>query len=193
MDKTKGKLTEYWDNLLFGHLPAHANLDKVGEEVKEHYLFVRLMWMRFIIPLVAFYLVMGLVFRINIFGALFLSLLVFIYSNILPDADILIKKTPEGKSESLWYEIFFLLCFAPIVVYYVSHGKAKPLFSNTFKPFHGLKAALVWAIFLFILGSLFWPDFLLKSLMLPIFGFVGYLFHLVVDDVIKLFSFRGKK
>jgi hypothetical protein len=192
MDKTKGKLTKYWDGLLSDSLPSFANLDKVEEEVKEHYLFVRLMWMRFIIPLVSFYVVMGLIFRINILGALFISFLVFIYSNMLPDADILIKKTPEGQRESLWYEIFFLLCFAPIVVYYVLHGRAKPLFSNTPKPFHSLKAAFIWALFLFLIGNLFWPGVLIKSLMLPLFGLIGFLFHLFVDDVVKLFSF-GKK
>lgn len=188
MQNTKKRLHEYWDELIYSKLPPAAHFTKVHDEVKEHYFLIALTWKRVILPLVVFYVVMSFVFDTYIAGSLFLSLLIFIYGNFIPDSDIFIKTTGEEK-ESLWYEKYFILCFAPVFLYYILKGEASPVYSREQRPFHNLRAVFIWTVFLYIIGSLFWPDILLKRIMFAVFGSAGFLFHLSVDGVIKFLRF----
>ncbi|MCC6448079.1 MAG: hypothetical protein IT215_05275 [Chitinophagaceae bacterium] len=192
MTNTKNRLKEYWDNVVLKRIPPHAQFHKVEDELKEHYTLLMWAWKSFLLPLILLYFILGLIFQSHILGSLFLSLLVFLYSNFLPDSDILINRPQNNEKESLWYEIYFLLCFAPLVLYYIVKGKATPLYSTRPRPFHNLKTAIVWGAFLLIIASLFWPDDLLKKLMLPLFGMAGFSFHLMVDGIINLFWIKNK-
>jgi hypothetical protein len=178
MIKTRERLKEYWDEVVLKRIPPHAQFHKVEDELTEHYTLLLWTWERFLLPLIAIYLILGIFFHIHILASLFISLLFFIYSNFIPDADILVTKIEGEERESLWYELYFLLCFAPISLYYMIQGKAAPLYSRTYRPFHNIRTVFVWGAFLFLISSLFWPDDLLKRVMLPFFGMAGFSFHL---------------
>ena len=182
MKKTKKRLSIYWDNIFLRHIPAYGNFKKVEEEITEHFNFLGIMLKRIILPLITIYLIVALILKINIFGTIFISLLIFIYSNFIPDADFLIKKS---KKDSLWYEKLLLLFFAPIIVYHIIKGEAKPIYSKQERSFHNFKSAIIWAIFLFIMGNILWDEEI-KILIFTSLGFLGYCFHLTVDGVISL-------
>jgi hypothetical protein len=192
MKKTKQRLSDYWDKILLKRIPPYAKFKKVESEIKEHFNFVGWMFKRIIIPSIVFYVVIGLVLNINVFGSLFISLLVFLYSNFLPDLDFLIKNTKNKSKDSLWYEKYSLLFFAPVIMYYIIAGRAKPLYSIENRPFHNFKTVIVYGIFLFIVGSIFWDD-TIKRLMLPIFGMLGFIFHLMVDRKFNETNLENKK
>ena len=192
MIKTRERLKEYWDFVILKKIPPHAHFGKVEDELKEHFSLLMWSWKKFLLPLIIIYIILGVIFKSYILGSLFLSLLVFFYSNFLPDTDILIKKTESNDRESIWYEIYFLLFFAPVFCFYVLKGKADPLYSSRYRPFHNLKTAFVWGVFLLIISSLFWPDDLLKKIMFPLFGIAGFSLHLMVDGIINLFWIRHK-
>src|SRR3989344_2504119 len=173
MYRTQKKFSKYWDKLIHDHLPPHAKLEKFQEEMKEHFSFTLWMVKRFIVPLAIFYVVGGMFLHKNVFCSLFISLIIFLYSNIIPDIDLLIKKS-DREHDSPWYEKYFLLFFAPLIVYYILDGRAHPIHDKEYRPFHNLKTVLIYAVFLFILGNIFWSE-PLKILMLPVFGSLGFL------------------
>lgn len=178
MKRTRSKLSEHWDKLVSKFIVY--KFDKAEEELKEHFDFLAWTFNRIILPLIMFYVALSLILNINIFGPLFVMLAVFIYSNFLPDADFLIKKTENKSKESLWYERWMLLFFMPIIGYYILTSKAKPLYSHKPRCFHNLGTAIIYGIFLLAIGSIFWPE-TLNRVMLPVFGMSGFIFHLMVD------------
>ncbi len=180
MKKTKQKLGKYWDKIVLKIIPPYANFKKVESEIKEHFSFLNWAFKRIIFPLIIFYVIMGLAFNTNVFGSIFISLLLFIYSNFLPDTDFLIQKTKNKNRESLWYEIYSLLFFAPVIIYYVIAGRARPLYSTKSRPFHNLQTVFIYGAFLFVIGSIFWTG-TLQRLLFPLFGMIGFLIHLMVD------------
>lgn len=187
MKKTEKKLSRYWDEVVSSKLPSYRDFRKMEKEISEHFNFVRWAFKSIVIPLIVFYVVIGLVLNMNVFGSLFVSLLAFIYSNFLPDIDFLIKKTKNKHKESLWFEKYALLFFTPVILYYIIAGRAKPLYSAEERCFHNPKSLVIYGIFLFVIGSIFWAD-AIKRVMLPVFGMLGYAFHLAVDRGFKTSS-----
>ncbi len=184
MKKTKKKLSEYWDNLILKTIHPHANFQKIEGEIKEHFSFMQLVIKRILLPIILLYILLGLIFEINIFGTLFICMIIFLYSNFLPDLDLIVKNTNKKSQESLWYEKYFALFFAPIIIYYILIGRAKPIYSTEKRCFHNIKSMIVWGIFLLILGNILWDENI-KISMLIIFGTAGFLFHIIVDGVVK--------
>ena len=184
MNKTKSKFTRYWDNLISKKLPSYVQFNKVEAEVKEHFAFLTWAFKRIILPLTLFYIAAGILLKMNVLGSLVIALLIFLYSNFLPDTDFLIKATPNKQNQSKWYELYSLLFFAPVVIYYILDGRKKPLYTKKNKFFHTFKAMLFYGLFLFILGSILWQQ-PLKMAILPVFGMLGFAFHLMVDQKIK--------
>jgi len=180
MNKTRRKFAEYWDRIIFIRMPSYATFKKMNKELVEHFNFLEWAFKRIVLPIIVFYALVGLVFEINLFGSIFLSLLIFFYSNLLPDVDVLFKKTNRKALDSLWYEKYSLLFFAPIIVYYVISGRQRPLYSISNRPFHNFRTVLVYGAFLFVVGSIFWMDALRRA-MFPIFGMLGFSFHLIID------------
>ena len=191
MKRTKRRLREYWDKMIANVIPSHPKFKAAENEIKEHFGFVGWMFKRIIIPLMIFYIVTGLILNMHVFCSLFVSLLVFVYSNFLPDIDFLIKATKNKNRDSLWYEKYFLLFFAPVIMYYIIGGRARPLYSTEARCFHNLRTAIIYGVFLFFIGSIFWTESL-KRVMFPIFGVLGFVFHLMIDRRIKIGFVRDK-
>lgn len=183
MKKTEKKLSRYWDEIVSGSLPSYQDFKKMKDEIGEHFGFIGWAFKRIIVPLMVFYLAAGLLLGINTFGSLFVSLLVFLYSNFLPDTDFLIRKSENN--ESRWHERYSLLFFAPVFIYYVIAGRARPLYAKKVRCFHNPKAMFLYGGFLLIFGLLLWVD-ILKSSMLAVFGMLGFAFHLAVDHELKI-------
>ena len=134
-----------------------------------------------------FYFMAGVIFfETNVLGSLVIALLVFLYSNFLPDIDFLMKETKNKKLESKWYEKYSLLFFAPVIMYYILDGRKKPLYTTKGKFFHNTKTVIIYGIFLFIVGAILWHDSI-KMMILPLFGMLGISFHLMVAGRIKIF------
>jgi len=184
MKRANRRLSRYWDGIILKAIPPYAKFKKMEGEIKEHFNFVGWMFKRIVVPLIVFYVVIGIILNINIFGPLFVMLLIFLYSNFLPDTDFLFKKTRDKNKESLWYEKYSLLFFAPVIIYYIIAGRARPLYSAEERCFHNFNTVIIYGIFLFIVGSIFWAE-TVKRLMLPLFGMLGFIFHLMVDKKLK--------
>ncbi|MFH0890098.1 MAG: hypothetical protein V1836_03065 [Candidatus Aenigmatarchaeota archaeon] len=185
MIKTRKKLAEYWDGLISKRIPPFATFGKIEDEIKEHLGFLNWTAKRIVLPLAVFYLLMSFVLQTRILGSLFLSLLVFLYSNFLPDVGYLVKKTKKKRDDWGWQEKYSLLFFAPVVLYYVIAGRAKPLYSVEDKPFHNAKTVLVYGLFLLALGYVLWGE-LIKAAMLATFGMLGFCVHLLVDRKFRI-------
>ncbi|MBI4177615.1 MAG: hypothetical protein HY516_04605 [Candidatus Aenigmarchaeota archaeon] len=132
-----------------------------------------------------FYLVIGTALDTRVFASLFISLFVFLYSGFLPDIGYLVKKTNNRRKGWTLREKYALLFFAPVFLYYVIAGRARPLFSTEERPYHNFKTAFVYGAFLFAVGMFFWDE-LLKAIMLSVFGFLGFSVHLLVDRNFKI-------
>lgn len=185
MKKTKRRLSEYWDRTIFKNLPPYATFKKMNREMTEHFNFLAWVFKRIVLPIIVFYVIFGLIFEINVFGSIFLSSLLFFYSSLLPDVDALFKKTKNKMLDSLWYEKYSLLFFAPVIIYYIISGRARPLYSMKERPFHSFKTVFIYGVFLFVVGSIFWTD-TLRRIMFPLFGMLGFTVHLLIDKKIYI-------
>src|SRR3989338_722433 len=183
MDGTRKKLSIYWDELIAKKIPSYVNFQKVEDEIKEHFGFLRWAFKRIILPITVAYILAGIFFfKVNVLGSLVIALMVFLYSNFLPDTDFLMKQSK--KTESRWYEKYGLLFFAPVIIYYILDGRKKPLYTKKGKFFHNYKTVMIWGVFLFVLGSILWQE-PLKIAILPLFGMLGFSFHLMIDGRIN--------
>ena len=185
MEKTRSKVIEYWDELIGKKIPSYVELKKMEEEIKEHFTFLKWTFKRIILPLAIFYAIAGIFFfEINVLGSLVIALLIFLYSNFLPDIDFLMKETKDKKLASRGYEKYALLFFAPVIMYYILDGRKKPIYTLKGKYFHNFKTVLIYGAFLFIVGAILGQENL-KMIILPLFGMLGFSFHLMVDGRIK--------
>src|SRR3989344_1846857 len=185
MEKTRYKLVEYWDELIGKRIPSYVDFRKMEEEIKEHFTFLKWTFKRIILPLAIFYILAGIFFfKINVLGSLVIALLIFLYSNFLPDIDFLMKETKDKNLVSKWYEKYSLLFFAPIIMYYILDGRKKPIYTLKGKYFHNFRTVLIYGVFLFVLGAILWQENI-KMIILPLFGMLGFSFHLMVDGRIK--------
>jgi len=165
-------------------LPDFANADKVIEEFSEHFAFVKWSLKRIVLPLAVFYIVAGFFFQEHVLGALVTALLVFFYSNFLPDLDAFFRQGQGGKKAN-WLEKRIALFFAPLAIYYILSEKKRPLELESQKPFHNRRALIEYSIFLFAFGLLIYFS-ALKAFFFALFGFLGFLIHLIVDKRIRI-------
>jgi hypothetical protein len=117
------------------------------------------------------------------------GILVFFYSNFLPDLPSIYRK--KGNSSAYedppWYKKYFLLLFAPIVIWVLFSGVR--LKWKTVETFHNFKSLSVYGAFLLIIGFFAFVRFpvsvgnMTEIFSLPLYGVAGYLTHLKVDKV----------
>lgn len=186
--------------------PKKISIKKMGSEVKEHFQIISWAIKRIFVIIALVYILFGIVLRIYVLDSLFLGLIIFLYSNFLPDVDSLFKKLNISREsswykgyvkitksrkilpvaeESKWYEKYALLFFAPIFIYYRVFQKARQLYTAKERPFHNIKSLFVYASFLLLIGVLFYGN-VLENLSLSLFGGMGYYAHLFVDRSLSL-------
>jgi len=127
----------------------------------------------------------------NALDSMFLGLLIFVYSNFLPDLPSIYRRkkiyTDMGiTAEDLpWYKKYALLLFAPLFIGAFLAGIR--LRWRTAETFHNFKSLIIYGAFLFILGVFAFGDYpisigdIIEILSLPFYGLTGYLAHLKVD------------
>ncbi|NWG10918.1 hypothetical protein HXY33_04090 [Candidatus Bathyarchaeota archaeon] len=129
-------------------------------------------------------------FRENALDSALWGMLLFFYSNFLPDLPSIYrkKKKNNGKSEDLsWYKKYAILLFAPLLIWLLFSGTQ--LAWRTTETFHNFKSLTIYSIFLLLLGVFAYASFpieivnLIKIASIPIYGIIGYLTHLKVDKI----------
>jgi hypothetical protein len=130
-------------------------------------------------------------FRENALDSMFLGMLIFFYSNFLPDLPSIfrrkIRSDVRNANEDLpWYKKYALLLLAPLFIGIFLCGIQFRW--KTIETFHNLRALTVYGAFLFMLSLFAFGDFpisigdLTEIISLPLYGLIGYLTHLKVDQ-----------
>lgn len=128
------------------------------------------------------------IFGANPLNFVFWGLMIFFYSNFLPDLPSIFRtKRNSNRHEDLpWYKKYALLLFAPLLIWALLSGIK--LNWRTAEDFHNFKSLAIYGAFLFICGFLAVGNFpkiesLAGILSFTIYGIVGYLTHLKVDKI----------
>jgi len=128
-------------------------------------------------------------FAENALGSVLWGIMVFFYSNFLPDLpSIYRKKKNEEATEDLpWYKKYALLLLAPLLIWILFSGIR--LRWKTKETFHDFKSLTIYGVFLLVVGFFAFVKFpismgnMLEILSIPIYGITGYLTHLKVDKI----------
>jgi hypothetical protein len=125
----------------------------------------------------------------NVLGPMLWGLIVYFYSNFLPDLpSIYRKKNCASDSPDLpWYKKYVLLLFAPLLVWLLFSEIR--LTWTTAETYHNFRSLAVYGTFLFAVGFLAFAKLplsiedLTKILVFQLCGMTGFLTHLKVDDI----------
>jgi len=152
------------------------------QETAEH-LHMLLSVLKYVIfPASICYVFVGALLGENALDSVACGVLVFIYSNFLPDLPSAFreKKVDSRTRSSSWYKKYALLLLAPVFIWLLFSDIG--LFWKTTETFHNFKSLLVFEGFLVLLGLIFFGG-LLEPLAFSLFGAIGYLAHLKVDKI----------
>lgn len=166
------------------HLPKFATFEKVLGEFLEHKDFAFWVFIRIIIPIIVFHLVVNiLIFERFWLSSSIFGVVIFFYATFLVDLDSFFNKK-KGSKEATRAQKILILLLTPAVIYYMLSKKIKPLHVPD-KFFHKPKSMLVFVLFAFLLGYLIFLNFP-DALFFALFGFIGYFTHLFADGIIVL-------
>jgi uncharacterized membrane protein YjjP (DUF1212 family) len=165
-------------------LPESVTPQKIIDEIAEHFNFLKWNMKRVVLPLIIFYIIAGLFLEEYVMGAAFTALIAFFYTNFLPDMDAFFSHNHKEKARKAnWFEKRIVLFLAPLVIYYTLSRKIKPLYIGS-QAFHNKRALMEFSVFLFVFGLTIYFS-ALKAFFLMLFGFLGFLTHLIVDKNLK--------
>jgi hypothetical protein len=160
------------------------------EETSEHIHLLIKVFKWAILPSSLVYLFVDFYFfGENAFDSMFWGIIVFFYSNFLPDLpSIFRRKKNNAETVDLpWYKKYALLLFAPLLIWFLFSGIQTGW--RTMETFHDFKSLTVYGTFLFMLGFFAFAKFpinvgnITEIISLPIYGIIGYLTHLKVDEI----------
>jgi len=127
----------------------------------------------------------------NALDSMFVGILLFFYSNFLPDLPAIFRRkvyrdVRDTFYEDLpWYKKYALLLFAPFFIAILFCGIE--IKWRTTEAFHNFKSLAVYGVFLFMLSFLVLAAFpisfggIIEVLCVPFYAVLGYLAHLKVD------------
>lgn len=163
---------------------------RMEEETLEHVRFLIKVFKWIVLPASLLYLLADFYFLgENALGSMLWGILIFFYSNFLPDLpSIYRKKKDNGQTKDLpWYKKYALLLFAPLLIWILFSGIR--LNWRTSATFHDFKSLTIYGAFLLALGFFAFVRFpigigdMSEILSLPLYGAIGYLTHLKVDKI----------
>jgi len=163
---------------------------RMEEETLEHVHFSIKVFKWVVLPASLLYVFTNFYFfGGNVLGSVLWGILLFFYSNFLPDLpSIYRRKKDNGKLEDLpWYKKYALLLFAPLLIWVLFSGMR--LKWETRDTFHNFKSLTIYGTFLLMLGFFAFVKFpisignLTEILSIPLYGVAGYLAHLKVDEI----------
>ena len=167
-------------------LGTHAHPEKIIEEISEHLALYKQVIFYVLGPLLFFYIGMGIFVGEYSGGAALFALFISFYSSFLPESDLMLA--PQGHLARKGrvakpHEKYLVLVFAPLYIYLVATKKIVPVFVEGHKPFHSVRALIIFSLFLFCIGMLLYISFF-KAIFFALFGTIGYAMHLFVDKMI---------
>ena len=129
----------------------------------------------------------------NALDSMFLGILIFFYSNFLPDIPSIYRRrksygdTRVADEDLAWEEKYAFLLFAPLFIGAFYCGiRLRWKITETF---HNFKSLTIYVAFLLLLSFFAFGDFpisigdVTEILSLPFYGLTGYLTHLKVDKM----------
>jgi len=163
---------------------------RMEEETVEHVHFMIKMFKWVVLPVSILYACADFfLFGENAFDSMLWGMLLFFYSNFLPDLPSIYrkKKSSEEAKDLPWYKKYALLLLAPLLIWILFSGMQ--LTWKTTETFHNFRSLTVYSAFLFIVGFFAFVKFpasianVIEVLSIPIYGAMGYLAHLKVDKI----------
>lgn len=161
---------------------------RMEEETLEHTRFLVKVFKWIILPAsAAFVLIEYFFFGENALDSMLWGVLIFFYSNFLPDLPSVYRQKSEGEDVK-GYKKYAILLFAPLLIWFLFSGME--LKWKTSETFHNLKSLSVYGMFLFAVGFLAFIKFplsfgrVIEIFSFPFYGVAGYLTHLKVDKII---------
>jgi len=163
---------------------------RMKEETAEHVRQAVLVFVGMVLPLSLAYVIGSeIMFRQNVLWSMLWAVVVYFYSNFLPDIPSVYRKKKNGKDNNdiPWYKKYTLLLFAPLLIWLLFCGIR--LSWRTTDTFHNFKSLAVYGAFLFGLGFIGFAGFpfsiadIIKILFFQICGIIGFLAHLKVDQI----------
>lgn len=125
MKNSKEKLKEYWNTVILAKIPQRAHFQKVEDELREHYSLLTWTWKRFLLPLILLYFILGLIFHANIFGPLFLSLLVFFLQQFFAGCRYFSKENRNRPKRKFMVRVVFFTLFCANLPFLCNERKSK--------------------------------------------------------------------
>jgi len=156
---------------------------RMKEETSEHLQMLFKIFKYVILPASLLYTFISfLLLRENTLDSMVLGILVFAYTNFLPDLPSAFrKKKGDVKTGSLhWFKKYALLLFAPIFIWLLFSDVG--IIWKTTDTFHNFKSLIIFAAFLALLGFIAFGG-LIEPLSFSLYGAIGYLAHLKVDKI----------
>lgn len=160
------------------------------QETSEHVHLVTRVFKWVILPASFLYVCANFYFfGENALDSMLWGLLIFLYSNFLPDLPSIYrrKRNNERIEDALGYKKYALLLFAPLFIWLMFSGTR--LRWKTTETFHNFKSLTIYGAFLFICSFFAFANFpisignIAEILSLPFYGLIGYLTHLKVDKI----------
>jgi len=160
------------------------------EETSEHVHHSVEVFVSLIFPLCLAY-VFGyqFIFKENVLGPMLWGVVVYFYSNFLPDLPSICrkKKNAANSVDLSWYKKYTLLLLAPLLIWFLFAGMR--LNWKTEETYHNFRSVAVYGAFLFAVGFFgfatlpFSFDDLTRILFFLFCGVAGFLTHLKVDKI----------
>jgi len=159
------------------------------QETSEHVHLVIRVFKWVVLPVSILYVCANFCFfGENALDSMLWGLLIFFYSNFVPDLpSIYRKKDSERIKDVSGYKKYALLLFAPLFIWLMFSGT--PLRWKTTETFHNFKSLTIYGAFLFICSFFAFVNFpisignITEILSFPLYGLIGYLTHLKVDKI----------
>jgi hypothetical protein len=160
------------------------------EETSEHVHYAVEVFISVVFPLcLAYVLGYQLVFKENVLGPMLWGIVVYFYSNFLPDLPFVCrkKKRDANSADLSWYKKYALLLLAPLLIWLLFAGMR--LNWKTMETYHNFRSLAVYSAFLSAIGFFgfgtlpFSFEDLLRILFFVFCGLTGFLTHLKVDKI----------
>lgn len=165
-------------------------LCRMEEETKEHIHSLVKAFKWIVLPASLLYVFANyFFFGENSLDSMLWGILIFCYSNFLPDLPSIYrrKKDDESTKDLSWYKKYALLLLAPLLVWILFSGIQ--LTWRTTETFHNFKSLSIYGAFLLLLGFFAFVKFPVtignatEILSILFYGVTGYLTHLKVDKI----------
>ncbi len=169
---------------------SKLSVQSMEKETSEHVHLLSRVFKWIVLPASILYVCVDFCyFRENALDSMLWGLLIFFYSNFLPDLPSIYrgKKNDIGAKDLPCYKKYALLLFAPLFIWALFSGVR--LKWKTAENFHNFKSLTIYGFFLLLLSLFAFGDLpisigdISEIFSLPFYGLMGYLTHLKVDKI----------